>query len=116
MSGFITRWNKFLNTSMRETFDALSLLALRVICGGGLALVHGWDKLNNFSTMSASFPDPLHIGNSSMSLMLTIFGELICGLFVAFGFFTRIFAIPPLITMLVAICIIHAQDPYQIKE
>ncbi|MDB5037586.1 MAG: DoxX family protein [Bacteriovoracaceae bacterium] len=116
MNSFIDRLDKFLDSTMRSTFEAFSLLAVRLICGGGLALVHGWAKLNHFSTMVESFPDPLHIGSPSISLMLAIFGELICGAFIALGFFTRLFSIPALFTMGVAIFSIHAHDTYEKKE
>ncbi len=115
MSGFLNRWNKFLDSSMRETFDAFSLLALRLVCGGGLAL-HGFDKFNEYSALSNSFPDPLHVGSPAISLSLAIFGELFCGALVALGFCTRIFVIPSLFTMCVAVLVIHAGEPYAKKE
>jgi putative oxidoreductase len=116
MSGLVTRWNKFLDSSMRETFDALSLLALRLICGGGLAMIHGWPKLNNFSSLSTNFPDPLHTGSPTLSLMLTIFGELVCGILVAIGFFTRLFVIPAFVSIAVTIVVLQADAPYDKKE
>lgn len=116
MQGFIARWNKFLNTTMASTFEAFSLLAIRLVCGGGLALMHGWSKLNRFSEMSQVFPDPLHIGSPAISLSLTIFGELVCGLLVALGFCTRLFAFFPFFTMAVAVLIIHGSDPFEKKE
>jgi putative oxidoreductase len=115
VSGFLDRWNKFLTSTMQATFESLSLLAVRIAAGGGLAR-HGWSKLNHFSEMAQSFPDPLHLGSSSVSLSLTIFGELICGLLVLIGLFTRLTAIPPLFTMCVAIFVILAQEPYDKKE
>lgn len=116
MAGIIERWNKFLNTTMAASFEALSLLAVRLVCGGGLAFVHGWSKLNNFNSLSESFPDPIKVGSPTLSLALAIFGEFVCGILVAIGCFTRISAVAPLFTMSVAILIVHAGDPYEKRE
>jgi putative oxidoreductase len=41
---------------------------------------------------------------------------VICSLAIIVGFKTRFAAIPPLITMMVAISIVHANDPWSKKE
>ena len=93
----------------------LGKLLLRVLTGGLMFFSHGLGKLTGFSTMALGFPDPLHVG-SHVSLSLTIFAEAICSLLVAFGLFTRLASIPPMMTMLVAALVIHAQDPWGKKE
>ncbi len=92
----------------------LALLLLRVY-GALLAIAHGWPKLASFSERMGRFVDPLHVGPTA-SLVLTIFGELVCGLLLALGVFTRFSAIPPLITMIVAALLVHSGDPFSDRE
>jgi putative oxidoreductase len=92
---------KFLFPSMNDDKKLSSLLlALRVIFGLYLAF-HGWQKLVGFSTMSSAFPDPLGIG-SELSLLLAIFGELVCSLAFVFGFLFRLSTLPMIFTMMIA--------------
>ncbi len=93
----------------------IGLLILRVGAGLMLCFGHGIHKLQQFSTLAPQFPDPLHVGGR-VSLGLAIFGEVVCSLLVAIGLFTRIAAIPPLITMVVALTAIHLADPFSKKE
>ena len=93
----------------------IGLLILRVVPALFMALGHGLPKLQGYSTMSASFPDPIGLG-SNVSLLLTIFGELLCTALLAMGLFTRVASLPPLITMLVAGFVIHGSDPFGKKE
>lgn len=92
----------------------LGMLILR-LGFGGLFLSHGAGKLAKFSQISASFPDPLHVG-SMFSLSLTVFAEVVCSVLIMLGLATRLAAIPPAITMLVAAAVIHAADPWPKKE
>ncbi len=93
----------------------LGLLILRLGASGLLLLGHGLPKIMEFSHMAAEFPDPLNLG-SKTSLILAIFGEAICPIFVAIGLKTRYVTAPPLITMLVAAFIVHAGDPWSKME
>jgi putative oxidoreductase len=95
--------------------NAAALLVLRIGTGLLMALSHGWGKLSSFGTLAETFPDPLGVG-SAMSLSLTVFAEFFCSLALVFGLFTRAATIPLLITMLVAVFIIHGDDPFQRKE
>lgn len=88
-------------------FD-LGLLILRLWFGLEMALGHGLPKL--FLLLNGGgFADPIGLGETT-SLVLAIFAELVCGLFIAAGFFTRLSLIPYLITMLVAAFVVHAAD------
>jgi putative oxidoreductase len=78
-------------------------------------MYYGWDKLANFEEKVAYWPDPLHVGQPA-SLMLTIFGELICPAFIVVGLFTRLALIPSILTMLVAIFVGHAGQPILERE
>ncbi len=94
---------------------SIGLLTLRL--GAGLTMLsHGWGKLTNFSKMSGSFPDPLGLGSSTMSLALATFAEFGCSILIVLGLATRLAAIPLVTTMAVAFFIIHADDPWQVKE
>ncbi len=116
MANLISNWQKFLNSTMSGTFEAVSLLALRLMFGGCLAFVHGLQKLQEFSSYSQNFPDPLNVGSPALSLSLAIFGELVCGALVCVGFLTRLAVIPALFTMVIAFFQIHGDDPFQKKE
>lgn len=80
-----------------------------------MVAAHGWGKLTNFSEKSSQFADPLGVG-SETSLALAIFAEVFCAVAVAIGLFTRVAAIPLVITMFVAAFAIHIDDPFQKKE
>lgn len=89
----------------------IASLLMRLTFGGVMLFAHGLPKLQGYSSMMNSFPDPLGIGNS-LSLGLAIFAELGCALLVTVGLFTRFAIIPLIITMFVAVFIIHANDPW----
>ena len=87
----------------------LGLLVLRLWFGLEMAFAHGLPKLLKMTSGNWGFGDPIGVGPEA-SLILATFGELVCGLFIAAGFFTRLSAIPYIITMLVAAFIAHAGD------
>src|SRR5262249_53193841 len=92
--------------AMKERAQSCALLVLRLGFGLPLALHHGLNKALTFSEHAARFPDPLHVGHTT-SLVLAIFGELVCGLAVAVGLFTRAAAVPAAFTMAVAFVLVH---------
>lgn len=51
-----------------------------------------------------------------LSLYLALFAEIGCSIFVILGCATRLVVIPLIITMLVAVFIIHAADPFVKQE
>ncbi|MEW6411230.1 MAG: DoxX family protein [Candidatus Zixiibacteriota bacterium] len=93
----------------------IGLLVLRIGVSAFMLFAHGADKLVNFSKYAAQFPDPLGLG-STVTLILAVFAEFFCSLAIGFGFLTRLAAIPPAITMLVAAFIIHSADPWAKQE
>jgi putative oxidoreductase len=93
----------------------IGLLILRVFPALMMLLSHGLPKIENFSTLKDSFPDPLGLG-SSLSLGLTIFAEVVCAALLVLGVFTRFMAVPLLVTMIVAAFIVHSADPWSKKE
>lgn len=97
-------------------FPSFGLLALRLGAGLSMALAHGWPKLQRLlGDDPVSFADPFGIGETP-SLVLAIFGELVCGILIAIGAGTRLATIPFAITMLVAMFHAHADDPWTVKE
>ncbi len=83
----------------------VALTALRLAVGGILA-VHGWAKLMDISGTAQSF-ERLGMPVAQTLVYLAIAGELFGGLGLAFGFLTRVAALGPLCTMLVAIVTVH---------
>ena len=93
----------------------MHLFLLR-LCAGGLMLgLHGWPKWQKFDQLLTTFPDPIGLG-SAVSLILVIFAEAICSIFIMTGTYVRLACIPPIITMLVAAFIVHANDPISTIE
>lgn len=101
-------------TTPNDTRNSLFLLVVRIVFGL-LLMSHGVQKLMNFSEMSQTFPDPLGVGNEN-SLILAIFGELVCSLGFIFGFLYRLAMIPMIFTMSVAYFVIHEHGAFSTKE
>ncbi len=95
--------------------SSVGLLVLRLGFGLSMLFGHGWGKLINFTQLSGSFPDPIGAG-STTSLILAIFAEVICAFLITIGLFTRLAAIPLIVTMLTAFFLIHMDDPWSRKE
>ena len=93
----------------------LGLFLLRLFPSMLLIIGHGWPKMMQFSVMRTQFPDPIGLG-STISLILTIIIEVFCPLFLILGIGTRINAALIAILMLVAAFIVHALDPWEMKE
>lgn len=89
--------------SVKYTAGAISgaLLILRLAVGI-LMMNHGYDKLVHFASYKTKFMDLMGIG-STASLCLVVFAEFFCALFITIGLFTRLAAIPLIITMSVAL-------------
>lgn len=97
---------KFLHFNFIPRSSDAALLALRVWYGLALLCLHGWGKLMNFSTMATRFADPFGIGQTP-SLVLAIFGELVCSALLVAGLFTRVAALGSGLTMLTAFYYAH---------
>jgi putative oxidoreductase len=97
-------------------YPSAGLLLLRVGAGLGMALGHGLAKLERLlGAGPVTFPDPFGVG-AEVSLALAVFGELLCGLLIALGLFTRLALLPFAFTMLIALLVVHASDPWAKKE
>ena len=84
---------------------SILILALRFFVGV-MILLHGLEKLMNFEALSFTFPNIFGFG-SYTSLMIVIFAEFCCSLFLIMGLLVRIVVILPMITMAVAFFDVH---------
>lgn len=98
-----------------DNTTSIGLLLLRLVAGLTMAFSHGLGKLEKYDKLVETFPDPFGLG-SQLSVILAIFAELFCGLFIALGFATRYTVIPLIITMATAFFIIHSDDPFAKQE
>lgn len=93
----------------------LGLLILR-LAAGSMMLVHGYPKLMKFfAAGSIQFADPIGIGVVA-SLVLAVFAEFFCSIFIIIGFKTKIASIFLAMTMFVAGFVVHAADDFGVKE
>lgn len=101
-----------MNTSK---LNDIGLLITRVAFSA-MFLTHGIPKAQQlFSGGEIQFPSVLGLG-ATLSLVLAVIGEALCPILIIIGFKTRLAAIPPVITMLVAALVIHGDDPFGKKE
>lgn len=84
---------------------SLLILALRVFFGI-LFFSHGLDKMMNFNELSYTYPSVFGFG-SYMTLMLSIFCEFACSIFLIAGLLVRITVIPMIAAMAVAFFDVH---------
>lgn len=92
---------KLISVKYNNTSFNIAILLLR-ITAGGLLMHHGYYKLVNFGGLKNKFMNFLGMG-STLSLTFATFAEFFCALFVLLGLFTRLAAIPVIITMCVAL-------------
>jgi putative oxidoreductase len=91
------------------------LLLLRVTAGV-LMLTHGYGKLQMLLNGGPyAFADPFGLGHT-ITLVVAVFAEFICSILIILGVFTRLAAIPLIITMMTAAIIIHSGDPIGNRE
>ena len=91
-----------------------SMLLLRLALGI-LMMSHGYDKLVHFNERKSDFYNLFGIGSTS-SLVLSIFAEFFCALFLIIGLFTRVVAVPLVINMSVALFSVHNMDFFNTGE
>jgi len=101
---------KLLSTKYSAGAFNTAMLLLRLIMGI-LIMKIGYEKLIHFGDMKDNFMNFMGIGKT-VSLTLVVFAEFFCGLFIVLGLFTRMAAVPLLITMLVALVKSHNLDVF----
>ncbi|NRF40254.1 DoxX family protein [Pedobacter foliorum] len=106
---------KLFNTNFNNEGIHFMLLVTRIAIAAFM-LTHGLQKLPwLLAGGEIQFADPIGVGQAT-SLVLTVFAEVVCSILVLLGLGTRLAVIPLIITMLVAILIIHAPDAFEKKE
>lgn len=91
--------------------DFIPLLALRLYLAP-IFIMAGWHKLNHFESMVAWFGNAdwgLGLPFAPLMVALAIFAELVGGVALVFGIFTRFFALILSVAMLVAIKSVHLE-------
>ncbi|WP_293775473.1 DoxX family protein [uncultured Oxalicibacterium sp.] len=100
MTQSVQGWNK-------PRIDA-GLFFLRVAGAFMLFYVHGLPKILHYNEELTLIEDPLGLGRQ-FSLLMAIFAEVICPLFIAAGLFTRLACLPVLAVLVVSMFIVHTQ-------
>lgn len=106
---------RFLSVSHHNRNTDIALLLMRLGFGFFMAYGHGLGKIMNYAEYKGQFLDFMGLG-PAFSLDLTIFAEFFCSIFIFLGLGTRLAAIPLIITMLVAITVVHSADPFAQQE
>jgi putative oxidoreductase len=78
-------------------------------------MTHGYTKLLNLFSANPSFENPIGIGELP-TLIIAVIAEFIAPIFIIIGYKAKIFSTLPMVTMLVAIFIVHLNDPFKNKE
>ncbi|WP_187264780.1 DoxX family protein [Pontibacter beigongshangensis] len=106
---------KLLNVYQSANSIDVALLITRV----GIAilmLAHGLPKLEMLlSNDPVQFPALFGL-SAAGALALTVFAEVLCSLLILAGLGTRLATIPLIITMLVAVFLVHSADPFAKQE
>lgn len=106
---------RMLSTGTNEVYLDLVVLILRLSIAA-LMIRHGLPKLSKLlEGGEIQFADPIGVG-ATFSLVLAVFSEFLCSIFIAIGLGTRLASIPLIITMFVAAFISHGADPFGRKE
>lgn len=103
-----------MNTPFKTNNLSIALLILRV-GAGGLMLIHGIPKLQMLFSGEIQFPGVMGL-SPTISLILAVFSEVLCSVLILIGLKTRLATIPLILTMLIAVFMIHASDPFAKQE
>lgn len=111
----IFKMKALFQTETKENYLNIIVLVLRLSVAA-LMLTHGFPKLTKLlAGGEIQFADPIGLG-TIFSLALVVFAEFFCSIFIGIGLGTRLASIPLIITMLVAIFLVHWSDPFGKKE
>lgn len=101
---------RLLTTSCTDTSFNIAAFLLRVVFGSLIFINYGLPKIRRFPELQSRFFDPFHI-SSQASLLLVIFAEVFCAIFIIIGLFSRLAAIPLVITMAVVVFMAQKGKP-----
>ncbi len=93
---------RILSVQYSDAAFNLCMLVIRVCFGLLIIIRHGMPLLMDFSSLQNNFYSFMGMG-SEFSLILAIFAEVFCGIFIILGLFTRFAVLPLIITMLVVV-------------
>lgn len=106
---------KIIQVNKAAATTDLAILIARIGIAA-LMLTHGIPKMMMlFSGGPVQFPPVMGL-SAELSLGLAVFAEVFCSILLLVGFATRLATIPLIITMLVAVGLIHAADPLSKQE
>lgn len=106
---------KILSVNNTSNATDIALLVARIGIAA-LMLTHGIPKMMMlFSGAPVQFPPVMGL-SAELSLGLVVFAEVLCSVLLLVGFATRLATIPLIITMLVAVFLIHVADPLAKQE
>ncbi len=107
--------NYFTSVKSNPFLSDFALLIVRVFVGFAM-LSHGYPKLQMLlSGDEIKFFDFLGMG-AKFSLVLTIFAEFVCSIFLILGLFTRWATFFLIFTMAIAVLLVHGADPFEKRE
>ncbi|WP_419867853.1 DoxX family protein [Chryseobacterium sp. CT-SW4] len=105
----------YFNTNSSPIYKDIIILAVRLFIGFAM-LSHGFPKLQMLlEGGEIKFMDFLGMG-PKVSLILTVFAEFVCSIFLILGLFTRISLGILIFTMVIAAFVAHGADPFEKKE
>ena len=106
---------KILSINQNSLGVDTAILIARVTIGL-LMLVHGLPKMQGlFSAGPVQFASVFGM-SAGMSMSLAVFAEVFCSILLIAGIGTRLAVLPLIITMLVAVFVIHVNDPFAKQE
>ncbi len=105
----------FTSTNVHHPLSDIVLLMIRLFVGFAM-LSHGFPKLEQLmSGEEVQFYNFLNLGDK-FSLILAVFSEFVCSMFIILGLFTRGALIFTIITMAVAAFLVHGADGFDKRE
>lgn len=105
----------FTSTKSNPLIIDIILLFVRIFVGFAM-LSHGFPKLQQlYAGGEIQFYDFLGLG-AKISLILAVFAEFVCSIFIILGLFTRFAVFFLFITMVVAALFVHGEDPFSKRE
>ncbi|MCX8532620.1 DoxX family protein [Chryseobacterium luquanense] len=105
----------YLNTKTNPIILDVVIFIVRLFVGFAM-ISHGFPKLQTLiNGGEIQFYDFLGLG-STVSLVLTVFAEFVCSIFIILGLFTRVAAGFLLFTMIIAGFVVHGADPFDKRE
>ena len=106
---------KLNSISFNKNALTIVLLFVRVFIGFAM-LTHGYPKLQKLlSGEEIQFFSLFGLGQK-FTLILAVFAEIICSLFLILGLFTRTFCVPLILTMFIAGFVVHSGDSFGERE